>query len=227
VPPAARQPVQHARSAEHASHAAELASKHLNLGTAGVQIKHARHDLQQARKGTQHLRSTAKIIAEHGSDAGRYVDAAAAASKSVDHASSQLQDAEKVFSKQKDTWTNAIHPNAERMHQLYEAGNIDQLKQTWKPVLEEAARRVQVPQSWVTDPRADYIISHESNYDPLAANPTSTAWGLGQLLDATAEGVGIAPGTHDPLEQAVGFYRYLKSGGIQSHYDHKVAYGWY
>jgi hypothetical protein len=102
-----------------------------------------------------------------------------------------------------------------------------------------AAAKANVPEKWARDKRSWYILSHESGlskHDPYHgvvqaahnANPTSSAYGIGQFLDATWHGY---PGgkTSDPKQQMVDYFLYLKRhwGGLGSAYAHKEATGWY
>jgi SLT domain-containing protein len=54
----------------------------------------------------------------------------------------------------------------------------------------------------------EYIVSHESGWNPTAQNPTSTAYGLFQFLDGTWASTGIAK-TSDPSLQALAGMRYI------------------
>jgi SLT domain-containing protein len=56
----------------------------------------------------------------------------------------------------------------------------------------------------------DWLISHESSWNPNAQNPTSTAYGLFQFLNSTWAGYGI-PKTSDPKLQAEAGMRYIGS----------------
>lgn len=55
----------------------------------------------------------------------------------------------------------------------------------------------------------DWLIQHESSWNPTAQNPTSTAYGLFQFLDSTWSGYGI-PKSSDPRLQALAGLRYIK-----------------
>lgn len=55
----------------------------------------------------------------------------------------------------------------------------------------------------------DYIVSHESGYNPTAQNPTSTAFGMFQFLDSTWATVGGSK-TSDPGLQSIYGMRYIK-----------------
>lgn len=74
----------------------------------------------------------------------------------------------------------------------------------------------------------NWIISHESGFNPNAQNPTSTAYGLFQFLNGTWASTGIAK-TSDPSLQALAGMRYIQSRygspvGAQAFWQ---ANGWY
>lgn len=74
----------------------------------------------------------------------------------------------------------------------------------------------------------NWIISHESGFNPNAQNPTSTAYGLFQFLNGTWASTGIAK-TADPSLQALAGMRYIASRygtpvGAQAFWQ---ANGWY
>jgi membrane-bound lytic murein transglycosylase MltF len=56
----------------------------------------------------------------------------------------------------------------------------------------------------------DALVTHESGWNPTAQNPTSTAYGLFQFLDATWAGVGGSK-TSDPDLQIEYGLRYVKN----------------
>jgi hypothetical protein len=67
----------------------------------------------------------------------------------------------------------------------------------------------------------------EAGYNPLAQNPTSTAFGMGQFLDSTWESYG--PKTSDPALQSLYMDRYIKDRygdpiGARAHED---QFNWY
>jgi hypothetical protein len=62
------------------------------------------------------------------------------------------------------------------------------------------------PDEW---PAFDQLIAHESNWQPTAQNPGSTAHGLGQFLDSTWASVGGTK-TDDPMQQLQYVFQYLK-----------------
>jgi cell wall-associated NlpC family hydrolase len=78
------------------------------------------------------------------------------------------------------------------------------------PVVDQV-RRVAARHGWAQGAAWDAwstLISHESGWNPAAQNPTSTAYGLGQLLDGTWAGTGIAK-TSNPAQQAEAMARYI------------------
>lgn len=73
------------------------------------------------------------------------------------------------------------------------------------------ARQAWAPFGWSTGPEfaaAYRQIDFESGWNPLAQNPTSTAFGLGQFLASTWAGVGLRK-TSDPALQLLGYARYV------------------
>lgn len=62
-------------------------------------------------------------------------------------------------------------------------------------------------------PAEAWIIQRESSFNPLAKNPTSSAFGIWQGLDSTrrayAAKVGVDPNTTDPGQQLLMFRRYI------------------
>lgn len=82
---------------------------------------------------------------------------------------------------------------------------------------------------WKTDLTKDeeWLIQKESGFRTDAANPKSSAFGLGQLLrdnrERYAERYGFAPDTRDPWEQKVMFRAYIK----ERYGDAKKAREWW
>jgi hypothetical protein len=77
-------------------------------------------------------------------------------------------------------------------------------------VLEGHLRQAAAAHGWTTTMADDWvwIVNHEdATWDPLAKNPTSTAFGIGQFLDTTWASVGLTKQL-DPLAQidAMGTY---------------------
>lgn len=75
---------------------------------------------------------------------------------------------------------------------------------------------------------ADNIITRESSWDPLAQNPSSTAFGLFQFLDDTWATVG-ATKTEDPEEQAIAGAAYMgqRYGDPAGAWDFWQKNNWY
>lgn len=72
-----------------------------------------------------------------------------------------------------------------------------------------------------------YIIDRESDCNPTAQNPGSTAFGIGQFLNSTWAGVGCVK-TADPVEQLRCMDKYVqRHGGWYGSYLFKKAKGWY
>jgi hypothetical protein len=69
-----------------------------------------------------------------------------------------------------------------------------------------------VPSSWASDSALLSLVQHESSWNPYAQNPTSTAYGLFQLLDPTWRdpNVNVAKSS-DPYWQAVAGFKYIKA----------------
>lgn len=74
----------------------------------------------------------------------------------------------------------------------------------------------------------DYIITRESNWNPYAKNPHSTAYGLCQFLNGTWKGTGYQK-TSDPYKQLEAGIVYMKSryGSITGAYQFKRLNNWY
>lgn len=73
-----------------------------------------------------------------------------------------------------------------------------------------------------------WIIDRESDFCETAQNPGSTAYGIGQFLNSTWAGVGIAK-TDDPVLQARAVMIYISGryGTPSSAKAFKVIHGWY
>ncbi len=77
----------------------------------------------------------------------------------------------------------------------------------------------------------DYIIEHESGWNPSAVNSSSGAWGIPQIMPLTGR---PQQGTLTPRQQIQWALNYLDSHayegygtGIDAAYQHKLATGWY
>jgi hypothetical protein len=83
------------------------------------------------------------------------------------------------------------------------------------PVLKNATKRAKVPQGWMTSSALAWVISHESGFNPRADNPTSTAYGLFQMLTETSSnphvqtynGLRYVKGRYGTPENAQAFWR--------------------
>jgi Transglycosylase SLT domain len=73
------------------------------------------------------------------------------------------------------------------------------------------------------------IIQSESGGDPTAKNPTSTAFGLGQLTIANRHALMANPGSTNCSEQIAGFTKYVN--GRYGSFDRALAFrkrhNWY
>lgn len=58
-------------------------------------------------------------------------------------------------------------------------------------------------------PELNQLVMHESRWNPTVQNPNSTAYGIGQFLDATWAGVG-ATKTSDPYAQIRAMLKYIQ-----------------
>lgn len=84
--------------------------------------------------------------------------------------------------------------------------------QELQSVATAAANEVGVPLEWARSPAFIQLIQHESSWNPNAANPNSSAFGLGQFLRSTWENYlpEVPYGTADPFWQLIGTFRYIK-----------------
>lgn len=84
---------------------------------------------------------------------------------------------------------------------------------TGGPIKEIVRSVVDEMHGWGRGPQwdsLDWLIQHESSWNPTAQNPKSTAYGLFQFLDSTWAGVG-ATKTSDPRLQAIAGAKYIKN----------------
>ena len=76
----------------------------------------------------------------------------------------------------------------------------------------------------------DYVLTHESHWNPKAKNPTSSAMGIGQLLDQTYTNIGMKHST-DPKAQLIATLAYISrwygSAGPCGAKDHWLKHKWY
>lgn len=75
-----------------------------------------------------------------------------------------------------------------------------------------ATNEAGVPTNWATNRAFINLINGESGWDPTAANPTSSAFGLAQFLRSTWRNYlpEVPYGTADPFWQLVGAFRYIR-----------------
>jgi hypothetical protein len=73
------------------------------------------------------------------------------------------------------------------------------------------------------------IIQAESGGDPTAKNPTSTAFGLGQLTIANRRALMANPGSTNCGEQIAGFKKYVgqRYGSFDRALSFRRSHGWY
>lgn len=77
--------------------------------------------------------------------------------------------------------------------------------------LAQAMQRDGMPASQV--PYFNWVIQHESSFNPNAQNPNSTAHGYGQFLDSTVKNMDKRTGLHynsSPVDQLIETYQYMK-----------------
>jgi len=79
------------------------------------------------------------------------------------------------------------------------------------------------PEDWN---KLDYIIEHESSWNPNAVNDSSGAYGIPQILPKAHPGLGLE---NDPMGQIRWLFNYINNryGGVDAAYDWKVQNGWY
>ena len=95
----------------------------------------------------------------------------------------------------------------------------------------DIVRQVAAGRGWGSGPQWDalsWIIQHESGWNPKAQNPTSTAYGLFQLLNGTWAGTGYAKSS-DPRIQALAGLAYIRNRyasplGAKAFWQ---SHGWY
>lgn len=112
-----------------------------------------------------------------------------------------------------------------------------------KPIGEPQKASVRVSGDWVAQchawakqagitlpPAAIKLIDKESDCNPRAQNPTSTAYGIGQFLNSTwgLKGVNCTK-TSDPVRQLVCMDRYVRNvrGGWEAALQFHYAHNWY
>lgn len=76
----------------------------------------------------------------------------------------------------------------------------------------------------------DYVLTHESHWNPLAKNPSTNARGIGQLLSSTYRNIGMKYST-DPRSQLIATLAYISrwygSAGPCGAKAHWVKHHWY
>lgn len=83
------------------------------------------------------------------------------------------------------------------------------------------------------NPHLDYIINNESRFDPHAQNPTSSAFGIGQMIKANriayGKRLGYDPNTTDGMQQIAMMMEYIKDryGTPEKAAAFKKKHGWY
>jgi hypothetical protein len=81
---------------------------------------------------------------------------------------------------------------------------------SYKRDLAQAAARAGIPASQI--PAFNWVIQHESSFNPRAKNPTSTAYGYGQFLASTRRDYERRMGLNynNPVDQLIMTYQYMK-----------------
>lgn len=83
------------------------------------------------------------------------------------------------------------------------------------------------------NPHLDYIINNESRFDPHAKNPTSSAFGIGQMIKANriayGKRLGYHPDTTDGMQQIAMMMEYIKDRykTPEAAAAFKKKHGWY
>lgn len=104
---------------------------------------------------------------------------------------------------------------------------------------EEAAKAAGVPLQWAHDPKFWYQTEHESGLYPTgnwqdivkaahADNPTSSAYGIGQFLDATRQTYNL-PLHASPLDQLIAMFKYIQDRytNPEGAYQYRMQHGFY
>lgn len=83
----------------------------------------------------------------------------------------------------------------------------------YRAQFEQALAKLHLPKSWATSESLWQIVNHESSWNVRAKNPSSTAFGLFQLLKGTWKQCcpEFPYGSTNPYAQALGGLRYIKS----------------
>lgn len=72
----------------------------------------------------------------------------------------------------------------------------------------------------------EYIIDHESHFNPQIVNPSSGACGIGQALPCSKMGCSL-DNVDCQVNWLVGYFQNHYGGNILSAYNHKLSTGWY
>jgi peptidoglycan hydrolase-like protein with peptidoglycan-binding domain len=101
----------------------------------------------------------------------------------------------------------------------------------YRAQFERALAKLHLPKSWATSEGLWQIVNHESSWNPRAKNPSSTAFGLFQLLKGTWKQYcpEFPYGSTDPYAQALGGLRYIKAryGTPEKAWAFWKAHHWY
>jgi hypothetical protein len=75
----------------------------------------------------------------------------------------------------------------------------------------------------------DLLWERESNWRPTAQNPTSTAYGIAQLLDSTwaVTGIGKTSNGYRQIDAGLAYLAQAYPGGPCSAWAHETSYSWY
>lgn len=80
-------------------------------------------------------------------------------------------------------------------------------------------------------PALNQVIQKESSWNPAAANPTSSASGLGQFLTSTSQQYGLGPvaANASPQDQLQAVVKYIQNryGTPAAAAAHEAQYSWY
>jgi len=131
----------------------------------------------------------------------------------------ELADREREAEQQQLAFTSAeMREATERREQTMTEAALEEAVRQRRSEEEQANRELAEwsRQNWQADLSQDerWLLERESGMRPDASNPTSTAYGLGQLLEANrrayGERFGFDPDTSDPWEQKMMFRAYIQ-----------------
>ena len=123
---------------------------------------------------------------------------------------------------EEDDETTPVGGNESGNSEGYEYSS-DQVKEAFDKIVQEKNLNASQIEQW------KYIIDHESGWNPLATNPSSGAYGLGQAYPANK----MAPYGSDyltnPYTQLKWMYDYMNEayGGVTNAYNFWIAHNWY